>query len=55
LAGRKQLILVEHRQEMECLMKAKPDMSLKEFREAMGLKFSLQAIHVAFVRMEMIF
>ena len=53
LAGRKPLILVEHRQEMECLLKAKPDMSLKELREAMGLKCSLQAIHVVLVKMEM--
>ena len=53
LAGRKPLILVEHRQEMECLLKAKPDMTLKELREAMGLKCSLQAIHVVLVKMEM--
>ena len=53
LAGRKPQILVEHRQEMECLLKAKPDMSLKELREAMGLKCSLQAIHVVLMKMEM--
>jgi hypothetical protein len=53
LAGRKPLILVEHRQEMDRLLKAKPDMSLKELREAMGLKCSLQAIHIAFMKMEM--
>ena len=53
LAGRKPLILVEHRQEMDRLLKAKPDMSLKELREAMGLKCSLQAIHVVLVKMEM--
>jgi len=53
LAGRKPLILVEHRQEMDRLLKAKPDMSLKELREAMGLKCSLQAIHVALMKMEM--
>ena len=53
LAGRKPLILVEHRQEMERLLKAKPDMTLKELREAMGLKCSLQAIHVVLAKMEM--
>ncbi len=53
LAGRKPLILVEHRREMERLLKVKPDMSLKELREAMGLKCSLQAIHVVLVKMEM--
>jgi len=53
LAGRKPLILVEHRQEMDRLLKAKPDMSLKELREAMGLKCSLQAIHVVLGKMEM--
>lgn len=53
LAGRKPMILVEHRQEMNRLLKAKPDMSLKELREAMGLKCSLQAIHVVLGKMEM--
>jgi transposase len=53
LAGRKPLILAEHRQGMERLLKAKPDMSLKELREAMGLDCSLQAIHVVLVKMEM--
>jgi len=53
LAGRKPMIMVEHRQEMDRLLKAKPDMSLKELREAMGLKCSLQAIHVVLGKMEM--
>ena len=53
LAGRKPLILVEHRQEMDRLLKTKPDMTLKELREAMGLKCSLQAIHVVLGKMEM--
>lgn len=53
LAGRKPMILVEHRQEMDRLLKAKPDMTLKELREAMGLKCSLQAIHVVLGKMEM--
>lgn len=53
LAGRKPLIRIEHRQEMDGLLKKKPDMSLKELREALGLKCSLQAIHVVLVKMEM--
>jgi len=53
LAGRKPMILLEHRQEMVRLLKVKPDMSLKELKEAMGLKCSLQAIHVVLVKMEM--
>ncbi len=47
------MILLEHRQEMVRLLKVKPDMSLKELKEAMGLKCSLQAIHVVLVKMEM--
>lgn len=53
LAGRKPLIVAEHRQEMDRLLKKKPDMSLKELREALGVKCSLQAIHVVLVKMEM--
>ena len=53
LAGRKPLVLAGHRQEMERLLKAKPDMTLKELRLETGLKCSLQAIHVALAKMEM--
>jgi transposase len=53
LAGRKPLVLAGHRLEMERLLKAKPDMTLKELREETGLKCSLQAIHVALAKMEM--
>ncbi len=53
LAGRKPLVLAGHRQEMERLLKAKPDMTLKELRQETGLKCSLQAIHVALAKMEM--
>ncbi len=38
---------------MDRLLKAKPDMSLKDLKEAMGLKCSLQAIHVVLLKMEM--
>ena len=53
LAGRKPLIVAEHRDKMDLLLKKKPDLSLKELREALGLKCSLQAIHVVLVKMEM--
>lgn len=53
LAGRKPLILAEHQEKMGLLLKQKPDLSLKELREALGLKCSVQAIHVVLVKMEM--
>lgn len=53
LAGRKPLILAEHQQKIGLLLKQKPDLSLKELREALGLKCSVQAIHVVLVKMEM--
>jgi len=53
LAGRKPLIVAEHREKMGLLLKQKPDLSLKELREALGLKCSVQAIHVVLVKMEM--
>ena len=53
LAGRKPMVLAGHRQEMERLLKAKPDMTLKELKRETGLKCSLQAIHVALAKMEM--
>ena len=53
LAGRKPLIVAEHREQMGLLLKKKPDLSLKELREAVGLKCSLQAIHVVLAKMEM--
>lgn len=53
LAGRKPLIVGKHREEMSGLLKKKPDLTLKELREALGLKCSLQAIHVVLVKMEM--
>jgi transposase len=53
LAGRKALILAEHQEKIGLLLKQKPDLSLKELREALGLKCSVQAIHVVLVKMEM--
>lgn len=53
LAGRKPQIVAEHREKMGLLLKKEPDLSLKELREALGLKCSLQAIHVVLGKMEM--
>jgi transposase len=53
LAGRKPLIVDGHREKMASLLKKKPDLTLKELREAVGLKCSLQAMHVVLVKMEM--
>ena len=52
LAGRKPLIVAEHQEKMGLLLKQKPDLSLKELREALGLKCSVQA-HVVLVKMKM--
>lgn len=53
LAGRKPLIVAEHREKMDILLKKKPDLSLRELREALGLQCSVQAIHVVLEKMEM--
>ena len=45
LAGRKKLIVAEHRMAIRQLLNAKPDMTLAELREALGLNCSLPAIH----------
>jgi len=53
LAGRKPLIVAEHRAEIGLLLKKKPDLSLQQLREAIGLKCSLQALHVVLGKMEL--
>ncbi len=53
LAGRKPLIEAAHQEKMGLLLKQKPDLSLRELREALGLKCSVQAIHVVLTKMEM--
>jgi transposase len=45
LAGRKKLIVAEHRIAMRKHLKGKPDMTLAELREALGLQCTLPAIH----------
>ena len=44
--GRKPMIVVTHRNQMRSLLARKNDLTLKELREATGLKCSLQAINV---------
>ena len=44
--GRKPMIVAAHRSRMRSLLARKNDLTLKELREATGLKCSLQAINV---------
>src|SRR5277367_5781088 len=50
-AGRKPMIVAAHRRRMRSLLAKKNDLTLKELREAMGLKCSFQAIHVVLGKM----
>jgi len=52
-AGRKPTILPEHRDQMRELLSHKPDLTLKERREQVGLNCSLPAIHYALQRMRL--
>jgi transposase len=45
LAGRRKLIVAEHRMALRRHLKSRPDMTLAELREALGLECSLPAIH----------
>lgn len=51
LAGRKKLIVAEHRIAMRKHLKNKPDMTLAELREALGLECTLPAIHYVLLDM----
>ena len=51
LAGRKKLIVAEHRIAIRRQLKRKPDMTLAELREVLGLKCTLPAIHYVLVDM----
>jgi transposase len=51
LAGHKKLIVAEHRIAMRQHLKRKPDMTLIELREALGLECTLPAIHYVLVDM----
>ena len=50
-AGRKPMIVATHRSQMRSLLVRKNDLTLKELREATGLKCSLQAINVVLGKM----
>ena len=50
-AGRKPMIVAVHRSQMRALLVKKNDLTLKELREATGLKCSLQAIHIVLGKM----
>lgn len=50
-SGRKPLILALHRNRMRVLLGQKPDLTLKELREALALECSLPAIHYALQKM----
>lgn len=51
--GRKPLILEEHQEQMRLLLEQKPDLTLAELRQALGLNCSLPAIHYALKKMKM--
>ncbi len=50
-SGRKPKILVGHEQQMRALLARKPDLTLKELRQAVTLDCTLPAIHYALERM----
>jgi transposase len=51
LCGRKPRILENHRSQMRDLVNKKPDITLAELRDAVGLNCMLPAIHYALVQM----
>lgn len=50
-AGRKPMIVATHRSQLRAMLAKKPDLTLKELRQAMALQCSLQAIHVVLGKM----
>jgi transposase len=50
-AGRKPTILPVHRHQFRSLLTQKNDLTLKELRDAAGLRCSLQAVHVVLGKM----
>lgn len=51
LAGRKKKIVAEHRSAIRKHLQRKPDMTLAELRDALGLECTLRAIHYVLVDM----
>ena len=54
-AGRKKLIVAEHRMAIRQHLKRKPDMTLVELRDALGLSCTLPAIHYVLADMGLTF
>jgi transposase len=52
-SGRKPMILQTHCQKLQTLLGTKPDLTLKELRQAVALECSLPAIHYALARMRL--
>ncbi len=52
-SGRKPLIVQTHCQQMRALLARKPDLTLKELRQAVGLTCTLPAIHYVLERMNL--
>src|SRR6187397_1332724 len=50
-AGRKPLIASSDRAQMRALLTKKNDLTLKELRQQLGLRCSVQAIHVVLIKM----
>ena len=50
-AGRKPMIVAGHHHQLRSLLNKKPDLTLKELRDAICLQCSLQAIHVVLAKM----
>ena len=50
-SGRKPIIIAPHYRKMQALLAEKPDLTLKELRDAVELKCSLPAIHYALAEM----
>ena len=50
-SGRKPLFLASHRRQLSALLKKRPDLTLRELREALGLPCSLPAIHYVLAAM----
>jgi transposase len=54
-SGRKPVIQVSHHRQMRALLARKPDMTLKELRDAMALDCTLPAIHYVLEKMGLTF
>ncbi len=50
-SGRKPMILPGHQQQLRALLVRKPDLTLKELRQAVALNCTLPAIHYVLARM----